>query len=122
VAAPTTTSSEKSGVVCRPVSPVNLSYTWQRQYQMLTSANANSTALGPGSNFEIHQREFNLQAQGVPHAFKMLWTYDIPYGRGKRFGANINQWADYIVGGWTFSGTGRVQIQDFVLATRRWSA
>ena len=94
---------------------VNLSYTWQRQYQMLTSANAGSTALGPGSNFEIHQREFNLQAQGVPHAFKMLWTYDIPYGRGKRFGANINQWADYIIGGWTFSGTGRVQIQDFVL-------
>jgi hypothetical protein len=94
---------------------VNLSYTWQRQYQILTSANAGSTALGPGSNFEIHQPEFRLQGQGVPHAFKMLWTYDIPYGRGKRFGANINQFADYIVGGWTFSGTGRVQIQDFVL-------
>jgi hypothetical protein len=91
------------------------SYTWQRQYQTLTSANANSTALGPGSSFEIHQPEFNLQAQGVPHAFKMLWTYDIPYGRGKRFGANIEPWLDYIVGGWTFAGTGRVQVQDFVL-------
>jgi hypothetical protein len=94
---------------------VNVSYTWQRQYQILTSANAGSTALGPGSNFEIHQPEFTLQGQGVPHAFKMLWTYDIPYGRGKRFGANINPWLDYFVGGWTFSGTGRVQIQDFVL-------
>jgi hypothetical protein len=51
----------------------------------------------------------------VPHAFKMIWTYDIPYGRGKRFGANINPWVDYLVGGWTFSGAGRVQIQNFVL-------
>jgi hypothetical protein len=45
----------------------------------------------------------------------MLWTYDIPYGRGKRFGANINPWVDYLVGGWVFSGAGRVQVQSFVL-------
>jgi hypothetical protein len=31
------------------------------------------------------------------------------------FGSGISPWLDYIVGGWTFSGTGRVQIQDFVL-------
>ena len=114
MAAPTTTSSAKSGGVSAGLA-VNVSYTWQRQYQILTSANANGGALGPGSNFEIHQPEFNLQAQGVPHAFKMLWTYDIPYGRGKRYGANIDPWLDYIIGNWTFAGTGRVQVQDFVL-------
>jgi hypothetical protein len=94
---------------------VNASYTFQRSHEIVTSGNAGNGNMGVGTAFEIHQPEFNLQTQGVPHAFKMLWTYDIPFGRGKRFGANIDQWADYIIGGWTFAGTGRVQIQDFVL-------
>ena len=94
---------------------VNMSYTFQRSHELVTSGNAGNTNMGVGTAFEIHQPEFNLQTQGVPHAIKMLWTYDIPFGRGKRYGANINQWADYLVGGWTFGGTGRVQIQDFVL-------
>ena len=58
---------------------------------------------------------FDLESTQVPHAFKMLWAYDIPFGRGKRFGANINRWVDYALGGWTFSGAGRVQIQSFFL-------
>jgi hypothetical protein len=64
---------------------------------------------------DLHLPLFDLRNTGVPHAFKMIWTYDIPYGRGKRFGANINPWVDYLVGGWVFSGAGRVQIQSFVL-------
>ena len=64
---------------------------------------------------DLHFPLFNLQNTGVPHAFKMIWTYDIPYGRGKRYGANISPWADYLVGGWVFSGAGRVQVQSFVL-------
>jgi hypothetical protein len=58
---------------------------------------------------------FDLESTQVPHAFKMLWAYDIPFGRGKRFGANINKWVDYALGGWTFSGAGRVQVQSFFL-------
>jgi hypothetical protein len=64
---------------------------------------------------DLHLPLFDLQNTGVPHAFKMIWTYDIPYGRGKRYGANISPWVDYIVGGWVFSGAGRVQVQSFVL-------
>ena len=77
------------------------SYTYQRTWSY--------------SNRDLHMPLFDLEGQGVPHAFKMLWTYDIPYGRGKRFGANISPWLDYVIGGWTFSGTGRVQIQNFIL-------
>jgi hypothetical protein len=67
------------------------------------------------SNQDLHFDLFDLEQETVPHAFKMLWTYDIPFGRGKRFGANINRWVDYVAGGWTFSGTGRVQAQNFIL-------
>lgn len=34
------------------------------------------------------------------------WVADIPYGRGKRFGANANKLLDTIAGGWQISGIG----------------
>ena len=34
------------------------------------------------------------------------WVADIPLGRGKHFGSNMNRWMDLAVGGWQFSGIG----------------
>ncbi len=31
--------------------------------------------------------------------------YDLPFRRGRKFGSNINQAADYVVGGWTFTAS-----------------
>ena len=64
---------------------------------------------------DLQRPLLDLESTQVPHAFKMIWAYDVPFGRGKRFGANINRWIDYALGGWTFSGAGRVQIQEFFL-------
>jgi hypothetical protein len=50
---------------------------------------------------------------GVPHAFKATWLYELPFGRGRRFGSGVNPWLDAVVGGWEFSGSGRVQVRDF---------
>ena len=58
-------------------------------------------------------RALILTDDGVPHAFKTTWYYEIPVGRGKRFGANINPWLNGIIGNWEFSGTGRLQVRDF---------
>jgi hypothetical protein len=45
----------------------------------------------------------------VTHAFKATWVYDLPFGRGKRFGTNVNAWVDGVLGGWIWSGTTRIQ-------------
>src|SRR6185295_1795090 len=37
------------------------------------------------------------------HVFNAYWTYDLPFGKGRRFLAN-NAVLDRIVGGWTISG------------------
>jgi hypothetical protein len=42
-----------------------------------------------------------------PHVFKGNWTYELPFGRGRRFGGNMNTVLDTIVGNWEFSGNGR---------------
>jgi len=51
-----------------------------------------------------------LRSTGAPpHAFKMLANYELPFGRGERFGQNMNKWLDGIVGNWQVNLTGRVE-------------
>jgi hypothetical protein len=44
-----------------------------------------------------------------PHAFKMNWTYELPIGRGRRFGSDANAILNGIIGDWEFSGAGIVK-------------
>ncbi|HEU4939383.1 MAG TPA: carboxypeptidase-like regulatory domain-containing protein [Vicinamibacterales bacterium] len=53
-------------------------------------------------------REFTLD-DGPRHAFKMNWVYELPFGRGRAFGSNVNSFVDRVIGGWEFAGGGRVQ-------------
>jgi len=46
---------------------------------------------------------------GVTHAFKANWVYELPFGRGRRFGGNAGPVLDRLIGGWQFHGTTRVQ-------------
>jgi hypothetical protein len=47
--------------------------------------------------------------EGVPHALKLTVIFELPVGREKRFGTEMNKWLDAAVGGWAFNLTGRVQ-------------
>jgi hypothetical protein len=51
----------------------------------------------------------------LPHKFALLWVWELPVGRGKRFGTDMNRWVDGVLGGWEFSGGGRVQLPLFRL-------
>ncbi len=46
---------------------------------------------------------------GVPHALKMTVIYDLPFGRGQRFGTSVNPWVDGAIGGWSLNLAARVQ-------------
>jgi hypothetical protein len=66
-----------------------------------------------GSTLEdLHRDRIFPRSDNVPHAFKLNWVYEVPVGRGKRFGADMNPWLNAVVGDWEFSGTGRVQVRD----------
>ncbi len=49
--------------------------------------------LGFGNEDYIAHRQFVLSQ-----------SYEIPFGRGRRFGANSSRWLDYALGGWNLSG------------------
>jgi carboxypeptidase family protein/TonB-dependent receptor-like protein len=46
---------------------------------------------------------------GVTHAWKANWVYELPFGRGRRFGGNAGGALDRLIGGWQVHGTARVQ-------------
>ncbi len=41
------------------------------------------------------------------HQINTNWVYQLPFGRGKRFGTGMSRWLDEIAGGWAVSGLGR---------------
>jgi outer membrane receptor protein involved in Fe transport len=45
----------------------------------------------------------------IPHAFKSQVIYDLPFGRGRRFGGNSNAVVDRVIGGWQVGVVSRLQ-------------
>jgi hypothetical protein len=40
----------------------------------------------------------------IRHALSIAGTYDIPFGRGRRFGGNLNGFANALIGDWSTNG------------------
>jgi len=49
------------------------------------------------------------QVGNVRHALKANWSWEVPVGKERAFGSNMNGVLDAIVGGWSVDGVGRVQ-------------
>lgn len=49
--------------------------------------------------------DYGPAGQDARNAFNGYWTYALPFGRGLKFGRNINRGLDETIGGWRFSGS-----------------
>lgn len=50
----------------------------------------------------------SLSAHDVPHSFAGTLLYTLPVGKGRKFGASMNRFADAVVGGWELATTVRL--------------
>ena len=80
---------------------------------LLVSANYTYERSKASSLQTLAYDRITVDSTGVPHAFKMNWHYEVPVGRGRRFGSNWNTVTDLLLGNWEFSGNGRVQTQRY---------
>jgi hypothetical protein len=48
--------------------------------------------------------EKSVDATDVPHSFVLSYVYELPVGKGKKFGSGINPVANAVVGGWQTTG------------------
>ncbi len=53
--------------------------------------------------------EHKLGGEGRPFNFNIAPVYDIPFGRGRRFGASVSHWVDALLGGWELAGNYNIQ-------------
>ena len=55
-------------------------------------------------NFNNLAIEKSISGHDIPHSLAVNYIYELPVGRGKRFGANLHPVANAIIGGWQVSG------------------
>lgn len=74
------------------------SYTWQKSLD-LGSTDEFSTLGSYFKNFDKGNSSFS-----VPHRLVYSYIYELPFGRGKRFGGSVDPVVNKVIGGWQLSG------------------
>lgn len=77
-----------------------VSYTWSKMLERVSLLNAQDTTLGNLTNTGLEQR---LAEFDIPHTFSGVVTFELPFGKGKRFLNSIPSAANMIVGGWNLN-------------------
>jgi hypothetical protein len=80
-------------------------YTWSKQIDDVSSS---STGLnGPAvytQDWFNRRADRSLTVFDVPNRLVLSGTYELPFGRGKRFGRTMNRAVDSFLGGWQVNG------------------
>jgi len=89
---------------------VMVAYTYSK---LLTNSDSFEAGyLGPVTGYQnlvTYQGERSLGAADVTHRLVIGHVYDLPFGKGLRFGSNMPSVVDKIVGHWQFSGLSTFQ-------------
>jgi hypothetical protein len=85
---------------------LNLSYTYSR---FMDDVQGNSGWAFPGSgtnNLNSYNLapDYSVDVSNIPNRFVASYVYELPFGKGKRFGSDWNRGVDSVLGGWAWSG------------------
>ncbi len=87
------------------------SFTWSKSIDDSSQADDNVTWLGSFSSLQDPNKpwlERSLSTFDIPYVIQFSYSYDLPFGRGRRFLGNMPGWANAILGGWTTNGIWRI--------------
>jgi hypothetical protein len=78
-------------------------YVWSHALANSGTPLSGATNLGlpDPTNF---RSEYSSASWDIRHNFTSAFNYDVPFGRGKRFGGDMNRAVDAVVGGWHANG------------------
>ncbi|MGA8213742.1 MAG: carboxypeptidase-like regulatory domain-containing protein [Candidatus Sulfotelmatobacter sp.] len=90
----------------------DLNYTYSKSTDMGSNAERISEFEGFGLGSQIINSWFPQQNRAISdfdttHIVNANWVYQLPFGRGKRFGSGIGRFTNAVFGGWTVSGLWR---------------
>jgi hypothetical protein len=83
-------------------------YTWSKNLTDADSDYAPQEAWngGVGGMFDPYdpRKEKTYSEFDQPQQFKIAYTYELPFGKGKKWGGDVNKLTDAAIGGWTLGG------------------
>jgi hypothetical protein len=86
----------------------NFNYTWAKGMTDNAGFYGVAGVNEPSSFFQDFRNphgDYGPIGQDARNAFNGYWVYELPFGRGKQFGAGMSRLADEAVGGWKLSGS-----------------
>lgn len=82
----------------------NANYTWGRSMDDQSSLAETRT-----QNPFNRRADYSRSSFDVRHVFQTSFLFEVPYGRGLRFGGGLAPWTNALLGGWSLEGIFRFQ-------------
>lgn len=82
----------------------NTNYTWQKSLD-----GQSSLAEVKVQNPFDRRQDYSRSSWDINHVFNFSFVYELPFGKGQKFGSNWNTAANLFLGGWTFQGITRLE-------------
>ncbi|MDQ2898899.1 MAG: carboxypeptidase regulatory-like domain-containing protein [Acidobacteriota bacterium] len=79
------------------------SYVWSHALANSGTPLSGSSNLGAPNPLDFSS-EYSSASWDIRHSFTTAFNYDIPFGKGKRFGGNLNRAVDIVAGNWHANG------------------
>jgi hypothetical protein len=87
-------------------------YTWSKMIDNASHSSGNVSWLGGSTalqNIWDLRGERSLSSHDVAHRVVLTGAYELPFGKGKKWGSNWNRVVDWVAGGWNLSGMATLQ-------------
>jgi len=84
-------------------------YTWAKMLDDVSNGSSNLDWLSNVNGRQLQNvwnfaQEKSLSSNDVAHRVVLTSVYQIPFGKGRTFGSNVNRAVDAVIGGWEVSG------------------
>ncbi len=86
-------------------SSVNLlaAYTWEKNLSINGAYTQTGNGSAPQDQYNSKPEKF-ISIQDYPHTLNLVYTWDLPFGKGRRYLSGRNGLVNSVVGGWTIAG------------------
>jgi len=74
------------------------SYTWQKALDLGATDDFSTISA------EVKKWDKGVSTLNVPHRFITSFNYELPFGKGRKYFANMNKATDFLLGGWQVNG------------------